>query len=164
MKSNIIERWQSLKNNSSHTKRLFNNLNHTNPKKNHKAAEKIHEEVFEEIDCLNCANCCKSIPPIVSKRDSKRISKYLNLKPSEFEQAYLVTDEDGDQVINKTPCPFLEKDNKCKIYSVRPNACRQYPHSGDFNFFNHLSMHKRNSKYCPALFEIITRLTSIKDA
>jgi len=158
----LIEKWNSQKGNSRIVNELSKALSKINFKTRHQKAETIHKEVFEEVDCLQCANCCKSIPPIVSSRDSKRISKYLNLRKSDFEERYLVTDEDGDQVINTSPCPFLENDNKCRIYDVRPSACRQYPHTGDEGFFKHLSLHKRNVKYCPALFEIMLRLKEVK--
>lgn len=123
-----------------------------------KVAEQTHQEVFEEADCLQCANCCKSIPPIVSRRDQDRISKHLGMDSRSFFDKYLFKDEDGDTVLKQVPCPFLESDNKCKIYEVRPSACRQYPHSGDFTFHKNMNLHKRNAKYCPALFEILRRL------
>ncbi len=126
-----------------------------------KQADEVHKEVFEQADCLQCANCCKSIPPIVSGRDRDRISKHLGIDSKTFFDKYLIQDEDGDTVLNQVPCPFLAEDNKCQIYEVRPNACRQYPHSGDFTFHKNLSMHKRNAKYCPALFEILRRLSNV---
>ncbi len=157
----IILRWKSRSLKDLSLKKIFNKLDKLSSKKYSKQAEKIHSEVFQELDCLSCANCCKSIPPIVSKRDSKRISKALNISLPDFENQYLVIDNDGDRVINSSPCPFLETDNKCKIYEFRPSACRQYPHSGENAFFEHLSLHKRNTKYCPALYEIIKRLDKL---
>jgi len=130
-------------------------------KPQHKHADTIHNEVFSKMDCLDCANCCKSIPPIVSNRDAKRISKHLNISVKVFSEKYLRVDNDGDTVINSSPCPFLLSDNKCEVYEVRPNACRQYPHSGDLQFFKNISHHKRNAKYCPALFEILKRLVEV---
>ena len=162
MSKELIEKWRSQKGNDRLVNDLSKSLSRLKPKLHHRNAEQIHKDVFEETDCLQCANCCKSIPPIVSSRDSKRIAKHLKMKKSDFEETYLIKDEDGDQVINASPCPFLKEDNSCKIYSVRPSACRQYPHSGDLNFFKHLSLHKRNAKYCPALFEIMIRLKKIK--
>lgn len=121
-------------------------------------ADKIHNEVFNSFDCLSCANCCKSIPPILSKRDVKRISRSLGMTKTGFQSEYLTKDNDGDTVINQSPCPFLMEDNRCRIYEIRPSACKAYPHSGESDFFNHLSLHKRNVRYCPALFEIVRLL------
>lgn len=129
--------------------------------KRHAQAQEVHDAVFEEIDCLSCANCCKSIPPIVSQRDAKRIAKRLQISKTEFLDKYTTTDEDGDMVINASPCPFLESDNKCRIYEDRPAACKAYPHSGDFDFYKNLSLHKRNMKYCPGLMEIVKRMASL---
>jgi len=153
----LIYQWQSQKNNPSKIKPSLEKLKRLKSKSTISAAEEIHHEVFEEMDCLQCANCCKSIPPIVSSRDCKRIAQSIGMQKSDFEDQYIIIDEDGDRVINTSPCPFLESDNKCSIYDVRPTACRQYPHSDEMNFFKHLSLHKRNAKYCPALYEIIRR-------
>jgi len=125
-------------------------------------ADKTHERVFRKIDCLDCANCCTSIPPIVTKADTRRLANHLNLTESDFYDAYLLRDEDGDTVINSSPCPFLESDNKCKVYDVRPKACRAYPHTGDSEFLDHIHLHKLNIHYCPAVFHILERLSHYK--
>ncbi|NOU48401.1 MAG: YkgJ family cysteine cluster protein [Bacteroidales bacterium] len=131
-------------------------------KQNHKEvvskADSIHDEVFMRIDCLQCANCCKSIPPIVNQTDSRRIANYLQLSESQFYQKYLLKDEDGDTVINQSPCPFLEPDNKCRIYEVRPKACREYPHTNNREFIKNIRLHIQNTHYCPAVFHIVEQL------
>jgi len=154
-----IQSWQAQKDNQKTINRLHKAVN--NLKTKPEQAQKIHEEVFNEIDCLQCANCCKSIPPIVSRRDIKRIAAHLNMKPKAFEEKYTRLDEDGDRVINASPCPFLQEDNACRIYDERPHACRAYPHTGNFEFRENISLHKRNVKYCPALFQILKRIASI---
>jgi Fe-S-cluster containining protein len=121
-------------------------------------ADKVHEEVFTEINCLNCANCCKSIPPIVSSADAQRIAKSLGMKKADFSAKYLLRDEDGDTVMNASPCPFLLPDNHCEIYEDRPKACRAYPHTNDWQFTKNIGLHAVNSKYCPAVFHILKRL------
>jgi uncharacterized protein len=118
-------------------------------------AARCHEEVFASTDCLICASCCKSIPPIVNKTDAGRISRYLGMKPSAFEMQYLVLDEDGDRVINNCPCPFLASDNSCEIYPVRPKACREYPHTGDYKFSANMRLHAKNALVCPAVSNIL---------
>ena len=158
MASEWINKWRSVKNNSTLIKALLKPLKPNELKKNHQAINNIHNEVFEKIDCLECANCCKSIPPIVSSRDTKRIARHLGMSKQDFHSRYLITDSDGDTVINASPCPFLEEDSRCQIYEVRPNACRQYPHSGEFQFVENLGLHRQNINYCPALYEIIRRI------
>ena len=51
----------------------------------------LNEEAFEKIDCLKCANCCKSYSPRFTPPDIKRISKYLGMKEGDFKDTYLVT-------------------------------------------------------------------------
>ncbi len=157
----ILQKWQSQKDKPTNITGPISQIKKLKSKATIEKAETIHQEVFEEMDCLQCANCCKSIPPIVSSRDSKRIAQSLGMSRADFENTYIAIDEDGDRVINASPCPFLQEDNKCRIYAVRPTACRQYPHSGDMDFFKHLSLHKRNAKYCPALYEIIRRVADL---
>ncbi len=155
---NLIRNWKSRSSDDKYLHSLYKKVKNL-PKAKSQLAQQIHEEVFSELDCLECANCCKSIPPMLSNRDIKRISKALRISVSEFRQKYTVIDEDGDTVINASPCPFLEADNKCRIYRDRPSACRLYPHSGDQVFFKNMSHHKRNMKYCPGLLEILRRLS-----
>ena len=118
-------------------------------------ADDLDKEVFKKIDCLDCANCCTSIPPIVSTQDAKRLAKCLKLSSTAFFDQYLVKDEDGDIVMNQSPCPFLQADNKCAVYDDRPRACRQYPHTGTKDFSKNLGLHFQNSVYCPAVFHIL---------
>jgi len=121
-------------------------------------AEKIHTQVFKEMDCLDCANCCTSIPPLIIKSDVKRISKFLQLTEKQFLENHVTQDADGDNVLNQSPCKFLESDNRCSIYEVRPKACRAYPHTNHFEFSRHYAIHAQNTMYCPAVFHIIERL------
>ena len=43
-----------------------------------------HERAFEKIDCLQCANCCKTTSPIFRDTDIRRIAKHLRIKESKF--------------------------------------------------------------------------------
>ena len=121
-------------------------------------ADEVHRDVFSKIDCLDCAGCCSGIPPIVTKADLNRIAKSFGMKPAEFERQYLLEDEDGDTVMNTSPCPFLLKDNKCMIYDIRPKACRQYPHTDNLDFSKNMRLHALNAKVCPGVFHILRRL------
>ena len=49
-----------------------------------------HEEVFEDIDCLKCGNCCKTTSPIFRDIDVKRISKKMKISVRDFENQYLI--------------------------------------------------------------------------
>ena len=121
-------------------------------------ADETHSAVFKKINCLDCANCCTSIPPIVTKTDAARIAKKFGMKPTEFEKEYLTVDEDGDTVMNASPCPFLQNDNTCLVYDIRPKACRQFPHTDNLDFSKNMKLHKMNAQICPGVFHILRRL------
>ncbi|MEO1436277.1 MAG: YkgJ family cysteine cluster protein [Bacteroidota bacterium] len=158
---NWKEIWQSQKQarRKEHQK-LVRKLKTQPAKKINALGGDLHEDVFQQVDCLECANCCTSIPPIVTRTDVNRISKVLGLKPTEFADTYLRQDEDGDTVMRQSPCPFLLQDNTCLIYEDRPKACRQYPHTDHQQFAKELKLHATNARYCPAVFHILERLSA----
>ena len=126
-------------------------------------AQQLHQQAFEKINCLQCANCCQSIPPIVTPSDTTRIARHLGIKPTKFETQYLTTDTDGDTVMKTTPCVFLEPNtNQCQIYDVRPKACRQFPHTDTYDFAKNLQLHTQNANICPAVFHILECFKTIK--
>ena len=123
----------------------------------------LHEEAFSKIDCLECAGCCKSISPRFKPPDIKRISKYLGMKEAAFTDTYLRLDSDADYVVKFTPCPFLESDNKCSIYHVRPGDCENYPYTDSYDFLKRPNITYENSTVCPAVFYILEKLKKIVD-
>lgn len=120
---------------------------------------RLHEEVFAETDCLTCANCCKTTSPIFYSSDIERIAKHLRMRPGEFTEKYLRIDEDNDFVLRSAPCPFLDKDNHCRVYEFRPRACREYPHTDRKKMTQLLELTYKNTLVCPAVLEIVDRLS-----
>ncbi len=114
-----------------------------------------HEEIFSKLDCLDCANCCKTTSPIFRDVDIDRISKHLNMRPSAFTEKYLHVDEDNDWVLNVAPCPFLDSENYCTIYDMRPKACREYPHTDRKNMAQVMNLTYLNTMVCPAVATIV---------
>ncbi|MGC4389143.1 YkgJ family cysteine cluster protein, partial [Streptococcus suis] len=45
------------------------------PKNLDKIVQEVHQEVFAEIDCTACANCCKTLGPLFTEADIQRIAK-----------------------------------------------------------------------------------------
>ena len=157
-----IEQWRKRKDEQADLhQRICKRFQKTKDKKLNQIANEIHDRVFHQIDCLECANCCKSIPPIVNETDVRRISKYLGIKITDFKSLYIIEDEDMDMVIKNSPCSFLENDNKCKIYEFRPKACREYPHTDNYEFLKNIRLHPINAKYCPGVFHILEDLSQI---
>lgn len=119
----------------------------------------LHEEVFEETDCLTCANCCKTTSPLFIQKDIDRLATHFKMRPVEFVIEYLNIDDDGDYVFNRpAPCPFLGEDNYCSVYDARPRACREYPHTDRKNIAGIANLTIKNAEICPAVVKILERL------
>jgi Fe-S-cluster containining protein len=151
----IIEKANSQK---RQTKKYLAGLQKRKIKNLDKLFKISHQKVFEKTNCLECANCCRSLGPLWTFADIERVAAYLKIPKRSFVQKYLRIDEDGDYVFKTMPCPFILEDNLCLIYAVRPKACREYPHSEQKNCASKLSLVAKNSLYCPALYEIIENI------
>jgi len=80
------------------------------------------------------------------------------MKAADFFDQYLKVDEDGDQVLQSSPCPFLMEDNKCTAYAARPKACREYPHTNRKRMHQILDLTAKNTRVCPAVSQIVDSL------
>jgi Fe-S-cluster containining protein len=140
------------------TQKLFRQLKKRKPKNLDDVVHRAHEEVFEYIDCLACANCCKTLGPRITDGDINRLAKYLRIKPARLVDDYLRIDEDGDYVFQSMPCPFLMPDNYCMVYEARPKACREYPHTDRKRFYQILNLTEKNVATCPAVYEVVERI------
>jgi Fe-S-cluster containining protein len=118
----------------------------------------LHHQVFEQVDCLKCANCCRNLGPRISHKDLERLAKFLRMKPLDFIAQYLRIDEDNDYVFQSMPCPFLADDNYCMVYESRPKACREYPHTDSKKMVTLLNLALKNTETCPAVFLVVEEL------
>ncbi len=143
------------------TKKYLQWLKKKKPAKLDESIQSIHHQVFETVDCLHCANCCKTTSPIFYHKDVERLAKALKIKAVDFEHKYLTKDADGDIVLHTAPCPFLMDDNYCSVYEDRPNACRTYPHTDRKNFHQITELTYKNTLVCPAVQQIVQRLQTI---
>jgi Fe-S-cluster containining protein len=141
------------------TKKVFRKWKQAKPKDLDQKFHKEHISEFKKMDCLSCANCCKTTSPIFRDADIRRIAKHLRIKESQLIQNYLKMDEESDYVLQKSPCTFLGSDNKCDIYEVRPLACREYPHTDRKNMFQILELTAENTLICPAVARIVKTIT-----
>ncbi len=137
------------------TLKFFKWVKKNKPKDLDMIVSQLHAEVFEEIDCLKCANCCASLGPRISDRDIDKIATHLRIKPSTVSEKYLKIDEDNDFVFSSMPCPFLGDDNYCAIYESRPKACREYPHTDRKKFFQIYKLSVKNASTCPIVYEVM---------
>ncbi len=142
-------------------KEITKDLKNLAKKKNKKLDDLFHPKhqvVFAKIDCLKCANCCKTTSPIFRDVDIKRLSKYLKVSESSFVKQYLRIDEDNDYVLQKSPCSFLLDDNTCSVYEHRPLACKEYPHTDRKNMFQIIDLTVNNLDICPAVGKIVSEI------
>lgn len=148
--------------NKKENKEVVKKLKKSKPKNLDATVLQLHDEVFDKIDCLACANCCKTTSPTFYERDIDRLSKHLKIKPSDFIQQYLNIDEDGDYVLTTAPCPFLDYENYCTVYESRPTACREYPHTNRKRFYQILDLSLKNTEICPAVADVFEKLRIAK--
>lgn len=156
MEDQLLQNWE--KKSAEHQKLYKNWLSRADKNKVLKRLPQLHEEAFERIDCLQCANCCKNYSPRFKTPDIKRISKHLGLKESVFIDTYLNLDSDGDYVVRSTPCPFLGTDNYCSIYDKRPSDCQRFPYTDEDVLVKRPLITLKNSSFCPAVYYVLEKL------
>ncbi len=139
-------------------KKFFTKLKKKPPKNLDVVMQQLHEEEFQQTDCLQCANCCKTTGPLFTDKDIERIAKHFKMKPQQFIDTYLQIDEDKDYVLQSVPCTFLGADNYCSIYDVRPKACREFPHTDRKKFQQISNLTLKNVAICPAAFNIVEKM------
>jgi len=120
--------------------------------------KEVHAEVFEKTDCLSCAACCKSIPPILTEQDISRLARRMPMSRKQFVRKFVLTDISGEMTLNGVPCRFLGADNACQVYEDRPEACRRYPHTDEKGYQKRAELNLANTQVCPAAYNIVTQL------
>jgi Fe-S-cluster containining protein len=120
----------------------------------------VDKEVWEHTDCLDCANCCKTMSPTYTRKDIRRISRHLGMTESAFKEKWLYKDRTGDWMNVKRPCQFLDLGtNLCSIYAVRPGDCAGFPHHATKRMnADYMHMYKQNIEYCPATYRLVEKM------
>jgi Fe-S-cluster containining protein len=141
-------------------KRYLGKLEKNPPRGLDTIAATIDEAVWKEVDCLSCANCCKSMTPTFTNSDIKRIASHLEMSQKEFKEKWLEFDKKaGDWVNVSQPCQFLNlTNNMCSIYEVRPIDCSGFPHLKKRKMTEYLHVHQQNVEYCPATFKMVEKM------
>lgn len=152
----LLKNWR--KKSSERFKLYKHFLSRTHKNQLHHKLADLHDEAFERVDCLTCAECCKNYSPRFKTPDIKRISKVLSMKESNFIESYLKIDDEGDYVLQSTPCAFLESNNRCSIYEHRPSDCRRFPYTDEDVFVKRQQLTLKNITFCPAAYYVIERL------
>ena len=156
MSSNLLKNWHKK---SGERQKLYKQYLKRADKNNVlRQLPDLHNEAFSKVDCLQCANCCKSYSPRFKTTDVKRISKHLQLKESVFIDTYLKVDEEGDFVVKTKPCPFLGADNFCSIYEQRPSDCQRFPYTDEDVIIKRQSLTLKNATFCPITYYVLEKL------
>ncbi|MFN9710453.1 MAG: YkgJ family cysteine cluster protein [Bacteroidota bacterium] len=135
-------------------------LETTKPKGLAAMVKEADQQVWKETDCLDCANCCKTMTPTFTNTDIKRIAAHLKMSPDAFKEKWLYKERStGDWMNKKQPCQFLDlTTNKCSIYAVRPADCAGFPHHTKKQFTEWVHVYKQNVEYCPATYRLVEKL------
>jgi Fe-S-cluster containining protein len=113
-----------------------------------------YRAVSEQIECRECANCCKVFSPSLTDKDIDRLAHRLKMPRDDFILEYLVAYANGRwHSFKLTPCPLLV-DNACTVYSDRPVACRSYPGLRKKGFVFRVDQAFSNCSICPIVYNV----------
>jgi len=143
--------------------RFLNRVKRNPPRDIQDIAVKAGNKVWDGIDCLSCANCCRTMTPTYTNQDLKKIGAYLKMSLTEIKKKWLKKERGTGNWLNKTtPCQFLDlTTNLCGIYEVRPADCAGFPHLNKRRIIDYIHVHKQNLDECPATFKMVERMKEL---
>jgi Fe-S-cluster containining protein len=143
--------------------RFLNKIKRDPPGDLQDIAIKASNKIWDGIDCLSCANCCKTMTPTYTDKDLKKIAVYLKMPLTEIKRKWLKKERGTGNWLNKTtPCQFLDlQTNLCSIYEVRPADCAGFPHLNKRRMVDYIHVHKQNLDECPATFKMVERMNEL---
>lgn len=116
------------------------------------------QDVWAQIDCTACGNCCRTLQIVVDARDIRRLAARLDIPAPSFRRRYVRVDGDGILHFAAAPCAFLGEDNRCTVYEDRPQACRDFPYLHEEGFRRRTLSMIENNATCPIVFNVWQRL------
>jgi uncharacterized protein len=120
----------------------------------------LASDVQQQIDCTNCANCCRHSVVSVNKLEIENIARHLGMTPEAVARLYTVPDSDAPNsrtlLNSREGCVFLDS-NLCMIYDARPRTCRDFPHVaiGTHSLASRPSSLARWAALCPNIFNAL---------
>jgi len=117
---------------------------------------RIAEGIEEQIDCTQCANCCRVATARVTERDVERLAKFLRIKPARVMADFVVESEEEGYVLRRddqSGCVFLNG-NECTVYEARPESCQRFPHvvRGNGSIASRMWEFVDRACYCPIVY------------
>jgi Fe-S-cluster containining protein len=120
----------------------------------------LAREVEKQIDCTECANCCREVYVSLSAGEIEVLAEYLELEVDEVIRQYTTRDpsDRSSTIIRHVNggCVFLDGD-LCMVYMARPTACREFPYlsSTKRSLGNRMPSLFRRASYCPIVFNTL---------
>jgi len=117
---------------------------------------RIAEDVEDQIDCTQCANCCRVATVKLSERDVERLARYLRISPAALVSQYTTESEEEGRILQRTDqtgCVFLDG-NDCTVYDARPDTCQRFPHlvRGNGSIASRMWQFIDRACYCPIVY------------
>jgi Fe-S-cluster containining protein len=116
---------------------------------------RIAEGIEEQIDCTQCAECCRVATVKLSERDIERLARYFRLPPADFLAQYTAMSEEEGIILRRaeTGCVFLDG-NACTVYDARPDICQRFPHMvrGNGSIVSRMWQFIDRACYCPIVY------------
>ena len=119
---------------------------------------RMGEEIQAQIDCTECANCCRLTETGITERDIEKLAPFLGVTRAEFLRDYSQRAEDGELILkrNERGCVFLEG-KLCSVYEARPQNCANFPHlvRGNGSIASRMWQFLDRVTYCPIVYNWI---------
>lgn len=118
----------------------------------------LNEKIAPKIDCTSCGNCCRHLMINLEDSDINRLASHLSLSTEDFENRYVEKSAGANIcIMNTIPCHFLQ-DNKCTVYTARPEECRTFPGLHQNNFMSRSFASFMHYGKCPIIYNVIEAL------
>ena len=120
---------------------------------------RIAEGIQDQIDCTQCANCCRVATAKVSERDVERLARHFSMTRAGFLAKYTVPSEEEGTILRRIDahgCVFLEG-NTCTVYEARPDTCQRFPHMvrGNGSIASRMWQFIDRACYCPIVYNAL---------
>lgn len=117
---------------------------------------RIAEEIEGQIDCTQCANCCKVATVQVTDRDVERLARHLRIPAARFLAEYTTESEEEGRILRRdreSGCIFLNG-RDCTVYEARPDTCQRFPHlvRGQGSIVSRMWQFVDRACYCPIVY------------
>jgi Fe-S-cluster containining protein len=134
-----------------HFRRFMKSRDHSD-----RILRRIAEGIQDQIDCTQCAQCCRVATVKVSERDVERLAKYLRISRERFLTDYTMESGEEGRILKRSEaagCVFLDG-NVCTVYDARPDICQRFPHvvRGAGSIASRMWQFVDRACYCPIVY------------